>query len=266
MLIRNLTPHILNIHLQDGKVLTISPDGLIARVAQERTERAPVFGIPVTESRFGEVENLPAPVEGHIYIVSGLVLAAVPDRPDVFAPGEAIRDDQGRIIGCEGLSCAPAYRGQASAPEMETISKTYGKASLAVRIPKDVDWKVLGTFQNGPRVSYLAGWRVERIGDGRGWHSVGRLVPDVAGVVIRTEGKGEGVVRADGDNGDWNWQVGRATGYGQYLGFANIEEGHDNALRALGYKKRTCRYIVRSGSSILRMLSKAEFTLEEAMK
>jgi hypothetical protein len=29
---------------------------------------------------------------------------AVPDRMDVFFPGEAIRDNAGNIIGCIGLS------------------------------------------------------------------------------------------------------------------------------------------------------------------
>jgi hypothetical protein len=37
------------------------------------------------------------------------VLQAVPDRADVFAPGPAIRDESGRVVGADGLSATPAY-------------------------------------------------------------------------------------------------------------------------------------------------------------
>lgn len=111
-MLRNLTPHELNIFSDDGKVVSIPPSGRVARVAQTREQRGTIDGLAVTYSTFGDVEELPEPQDGVIYVVSGLVLSAVPDRADVFAPGEAVRDDAGRVIGARGLSCTPAYRGE----------------------------------------------------------------------------------------------------------------------------------------------------------
>lgn len=36
-------------------------------------------------------------------MVSRLVAEAVPNRRDVYAPGEAVRDTEGRIVGARGL-------------------------------------------------------------------------------------------------------------------------------------------------------------------
>lgn len=58
----------------------------------------------VTRAKYGQVENLPLPKKGTIFIVSALVLQAVPGRLDVFAPGPALRDEAGKIIGADGLS------------------------------------------------------------------------------------------------------------------------------------------------------------------
>lgn len=105
----NLTPHVLNIHHATGGVITVAPSGEVARVAT-LSEAQPSLGIdgvsiPVVKTTFGEVTGLPDPREGIVYIVSRLVLEAVKDaRPDVFAPGELVRDADGRPIGCKGLS------------------------------------------------------------------------------------------------------------------------------------------------------------------
>jgi len=54
---------------------------------------------------YGTIEGLPAPEPGVIYVVSLLVLQALPSgRRDVFVPGLLRRDSDGRITGCEGLS------------------------------------------------------------------------------------------------------------------------------------------------------------------
>lgn len=103
----NLTPHSINLYDGAGALLhSIPPSGDVARVAQRRTNLSSVAGVPVTRSEFGNVTGLPRPKEGTIYIVSGLVLSRT-TRSDVFAPGKAIRDSDGRVIGCEGLSAAP---------------------------------------------------------------------------------------------------------------------------------------------------------------
>ena len=97
----NLTPHQLVIHT-GGKKLTLPPSGDVARVGVSYTDHSVVDDVPVYKAVYGDVTGLPAPQKGVNYIVSGMVLSQV-DRPDVFAPGDLIRDDQGKPIGCNGL-------------------------------------------------------------------------------------------------------------------------------------------------------------------
>lgn len=62
---------------------------------------AVIVGVPIVRQTFGDVEGLPEPLHGTIYIVSGLVRSALgSSRPDVVAPDTgptAIRDEAGRI-------------------------------------------------------------------------------------------------------------------------------------------------------------------------
>lgn len=62
-------------------------------------------GIAVTRAVYGDITGLPEPQEGVIYIVSALVALAA-RREDVLFPGPAIRDAEGRIVACRGLSAA----------------------------------------------------------------------------------------------------------------------------------------------------------------
>lgn len=103
----NLTPHAVAFVSEEGvTTLTVQPSGTVARVSCT-TERTGVFhvdgvDIPVTATVFGEVENLPAPAEDTVYIVSSLVASRV-NRDDVLVPNESVRDAAGRIIGCKSL-------------------------------------------------------------------------------------------------------------------------------------------------------------------
>lgn len=98
----NLTPHTINI--KGAVSRDIAPNGTVARCSQSNEKVAEIDGIPVTRQTFGAVEGLPTPEEGTIYIVSRLVAAACPERNDLVIPGPLVRDDQGRPIGCDGLS------------------------------------------------------------------------------------------------------------------------------------------------------------------
>ena len=101
---KNLTPHQLNIHKEDGSVMNIEPSGVIARVASKETLDTVIDGVEVFQNSFGEVQDLPAPEEGVYLIVSGLVLGALGGtRPDVLAPGQLVRNDKGQPIGAKGL-------------------------------------------------------------------------------------------------------------------------------------------------------------------
>ncbi len=100
----NLTPHVINIVAnRHGQKFDFAPSGTVARVSTTRRACADVYGVETFLVDFGEVTDLPAPVEGTVYIVSGMVAAAAP-RPDVFSPGELVRDEAGRPVGCKGLT------------------------------------------------------------------------------------------------------------------------------------------------------------------
>ena len=110
MNIINLTPHPLNLMPEgpDGPTVTILPSGQVARCAVDRVQvdTVAVDGISVTvnQTRFGEVSDLPDPQPDTIYVVSALVAQAVPERQDVFIVDDAVRDEQGRIIGARALA------------------------------------------------------------------------------------------------------------------------------------------------------------------
>lgn len=94
----NLTPHAIK--LNNGTVF--SPSGKIARVESHYT---PFDENGISHVEFGQVENLPEPQEGVIYIVSGMV-AAASKRHDVVSPAtghpEAVREN-GQIVSVPGF-------------------------------------------------------------------------------------------------------------------------------------------------------------------
>jgi len=77
----NLTPHVLSVHT--------NAEGSIELYSVE----------------YGEVTGLPPEKwkKGVVYITSGMVNAALPHRSDVVSPGELVRDENGKPIGCKGL-------------------------------------------------------------------------------------------------------------------------------------------------------------------
>jgi hypothetical protein len=127
----NLTPHTLNIHAQgineiEPCVINLAPSGTVARVSVMREWAPPILlagdmEVPVSTTRMGEVVDLPAPRRGVALIVSGMVLDSLVGRPDVYAPGELVRDTSGRPIGCKGLRCTKV---DAIPPECVTCGGT----------------------------------------------------------------------------------------------------------------------------------------------
>jgi hypothetical protein len=97
----NLTPHTIN-EVTSGTKFPVS--GQVARV-KASTETVDIHaGIPLYQSVFGEIEGLPDPQEGVMYIVSSLALNAVPkERVDVVAPGNVTRNENGEVVGCCGF-------------------------------------------------------------------------------------------------------------------------------------------------------------------
>ena len=99
----NVTPHPLNIVQRDGSVLTLEASGICPRCSSNEVVDRAIGLIQVTRQTLGHVEGLPDPVPGLYFIVSRLVASAA-NRPDLLVPGPLVRDDQGRVIGCKGLS------------------------------------------------------------------------------------------------------------------------------------------------------------------
>ena len=110
MNIVNLTPHALNLMPEgpNGPTTTIPPSGQVARCAVDRMQVDTVtvdgVSVPVNKTQFGTVSDLPDTRLNTIYVVSALVAQAVPERQDVFIVDDAVRDDQGRIIGARALA------------------------------------------------------------------------------------------------------------------------------------------------------------------
>ena len=99
----NCTPHPLNIVQRDGTVLTIESSGIIPRCASTEEIDRTIGLIDVSRQHLGAVEGLPDPIPGAYFIVSRLVASAA-KREDLLVPGALLRDDQGRVVGCKGLS------------------------------------------------------------------------------------------------------------------------------------------------------------------
>ncbi len=94
----NLTPHEVNI----GEI-DVPPSGTVARVVVDHQEVGYHAGVPLLVGVYGEVNNLPEPQNGVMYIVSAAVRSALPQRQDLASPAHLVRDDEGRIVGCLAL-------------------------------------------------------------------------------------------------------------------------------------------------------------------
>lgn len=101
----NLTPHVLNVQDKDGYMVEINPEPISARCSEERKFINFVGRFQLDKVSYGSITGLPEPEENVYYIVSNLLLQALHStRPDVVCTGKAIRDTDGKIIGCVGFS------------------------------------------------------------------------------------------------------------------------------------------------------------------
>jgi hypothetical protein len=82
----------------------------VARVTTVQTPIEAVVSngvlIKTVETRTLDVEGLPEPEDGVIYITSSLVAGKLPSRPDVLAPDTgptAVRDENGHIVAVNRL-------------------------------------------------------------------------------------------------------------------------------------------------------------------
>lgn len=103
----NLTPHAINL-MADGETVTLKPSGVVARCATTRTQvdvlTVDGVQIPVNQIGFGAVQDLPAPQDGVLFVVSSLVANAAKDRTDLLTVDDAVRDAAGNIVGARALA------------------------------------------------------------------------------------------------------------------------------------------------------------------
>jgi hypothetical protein len=101
----NLTPHEVTILAGEATPFVIlGPSGVVARCSVTSRQLDPLFGvIPVATSELGEVTGLPEQEDGIALVVSRIVAEALPERSDLYFPGEVVRDEKGNIVACRGL-------------------------------------------------------------------------------------------------------------------------------------------------------------------
>ena len=103
----NCTPHDVNLVTTNGSI-TFPRSGIIPRLTEQQKKINSInsngIEIDIMQKSFSEVEGLPEPKEGTIFIVSALVAGAVKNRDDLVIPNDTIRNEKGNIIGCKNLA------------------------------------------------------------------------------------------------------------------------------------------------------------------
>lgn len=111
----NLTPHPFTLYHNGQPVMELPKAAQPARVAVER-DLVKQFSIrrlgggyqtvSVYASTFGDIQHLPEPEDGVVYVASRIVATAASEqgRTDVLCPDETVRDPEGRIVGCRSLA------------------------------------------------------------------------------------------------------------------------------------------------------------------
>ena len=106
MRIVNKCPHELKLYDEAGvHVCDVKPTPPACRVGVEMKLVGRTWeGVPIYESEYTEIEGMPPRKKDVVYVVSGLVISACPERDDFFQPGDLIRNSKGGVIGAVGIS------------------------------------------------------------------------------------------------------------------------------------------------------------------
>ncbi len=97
-----------------GHDITISGHGTLPKsenpcfVKTKQRIIGKIIGIPISETQFESIENLPEPEDGVYYIVNRIVMDFIPfNREDVFCVDTgptAIRDESGQVVAVTQLT------------------------------------------------------------------------------------------------------------------------------------------------------------------
>jgi hypothetical protein len=104
-IVRNLTPHDVNIVRGNGSIYTIPKEGPAPRLGEKVEDAGSVDGIPVVKKTMDR-EGCDLPQADHeVYLIVSLAIAqAFPERRDLLVPDGLVRNEQGAIIGCSRLA------------------------------------------------------------------------------------------------------------------------------------------------------------------
>ena len=102
----NYTPHTALTYRPEGGEVVVLPQLGSARCAEEYLPAGKFHDgdLPLTLMRYGEVTGLPDPQPGTVFVVSQLVVNALPERTDLAFPAGLVRDGEGTIIGFRYLA------------------------------------------------------------------------------------------------------------------------------------------------------------------
>lgn len=107
MIIKNLTPHNINVMTNNGTMITFTSDG-VARAEQKSVKVDEIDGIAIMETEFGAPVDLPDFEEGVLLIVSLATANAAKKygrrTDDLLLTNGVIRDENQVIIGCQALA------------------------------------------------------------------------------------------------------------------------------------------------------------------
>lgn len=98
----NLTPHTVNL-LISGDRIRLPRGGKIPRIEETMKHDGDIDGVSVYTIEYGAVTNAPPIIPGTIYIVSKMIVEALPGRNDLFFPIMLERDGQGNVHAARGL-------------------------------------------------------------------------------------------------------------------------------------------------------------------
>lgn len=99
-MIKNLTPHPVNVRIDGEEDIVFPPEPVSARVEMVESPSTEVEGIPCITRKVGQVIGLPEPCEGVFYLVSSLVME-FSERIDLLCPDTGktcVRDEHGNVV------------------------------------------------------------------------------------------------------------------------------------------------------------------------
>lgn len=103
MKIKNCTPHAINL-LVNGEYVEYPPCGTVPRVSTVELPIGNDYPFTAVKVEYGDVQDLPDEEEDVILIVSKMCADARPARKDLWYPARLVRDEAGRIVGCDALA------------------------------------------------------------------------------------------------------------------------------------------------------------------